>query len=104
MDVNSVLCHYLSDYIHKLQQTIVNNPDWNQDQIQNRLNTLEPSFTGVFSIRKFERIQKDEFNATIEILEMLGQGKRFTQVDHRTNAGMGEFKIESDQMISEGEL
>ncbi len=104
VDVNPVLCHYLSDYIHKLQQTIVKNPDWNQDQIQNRLNTLEPSFTGVFSIRKFERIQKDEFNATIEILEMLGQGKRFTQVDHRTNAGMGEFEIESDQMISEGEL
>ena len=101
MDVNPVLRHYLSDYIHKLQQIIVNNPDWNQDQIQNRLNTLEPSFTDVFSIREFERIQKNEFDATIEIAEMLGQGKRFTQVDHRTIAGMEEFEIESDQMISE---
>ena len=104
VDINPVLYHYLSDYIHKLQQTIVNNPGWNQNQIQDRLNTLQPSLDGVFSIRKFERIQQNEFNVTIEIAEMLGQGKRFTQVTHRTNAGMGEFKIESDQMISESGL
>ncbi len=102
VDINPVLHHYLSDYIHKLQQTIINNPDWNQGQIQDRLNTLQPSLAGVFSIGKLERSQQDEFNATIEIAEMLGQGKRFTQVDHHTNAGMGEFKIESDQMISAG--
>ena len=102
VDINPVLHHYLSDYIHKLQQTIINNPDWNQGQIQDRLNTLQPSLAGVFSIGKLERSQQDEFNATIEIAEMLGQGKRFTQVDHHTNAGMGEFKIESDHMISAG--
>ena len=48
VDVNPVLHHYLSDYIHKLQQIIINNPDWNQDQIQDRLNTLQPSLNGVF--------------------------------------------------------
>ena len=101
VDINPVLRNYLSDYIHKLQQTIINNPDWNQDQIQNRLNTLEPSFTGVFSIGDFERKQKNEFNATIDITEMLGQEKRFIQVNHLTNAGMGDFEITSYEVTPE---
>lgn len=101
VDVNLVLCNYLSDYIHSLQKTIVSNSGWSEDQIQNRLNTLQPSLASVFSIRKLERGQQGEFSATIEIAEMLGQGKRFTQISHRTNAGMGEFEIESTQVISE---
>ena len=102
VDVNPVLRNYLSDYIHRLQKTVVSNSGWSQDQIQNRLNTLQPSLASVFSIGKLERGQQGEFSATIEIAEMLGQGKRFTQVNHRTNAGMGEFEIESAQMISKG--
>ena len=53
------------------------------------------------SIRKFERIQQNEFNATIEIVEMLGEGKRFTQVNHRTNAGMDDFEIISYEVTLE---
>lgn len=101
VDVDPVLRNYLSDYIHELQKIVVDNSFWNQDQIQSRLNTLQPSLVGVFSIREFERRQQSEFKATIEIAEMLGQGKRFTQVTHRTNAGMGEFEFESAQVISE---
>ena len=101
VDVNPVLRNYLSDYIHSLQKTIVSNSGWSEDQIQNRLNTLQPSLASVFSIGKLERGQQGEFSATIEIAEMLGQGKRFTQISHRTNAGMGEFEIESTQVISE---
>lgn len=94
VDVDPVIRTYLSDYIHQLQKTVIGNPSWGQEQIQDRLNILEPSLIGVFSIGKLERGQQDEFSATIEIAEMLEQRKRFTQVDHRTNAGMGEFKID----------
>ena len=104
VDVNPVLRNYLSDYIHELQKTVVNNPDWNQDQIQSRLNTLRPSIAGVFTIGDYERMHQGEFRASIEIAEMLGQGRRFAQVDHRTNAGMGKFKIECAKMISEDGL
>ena len=103
VDVNPVLRSYLSDYIHDLQKTVVNNPDWGQDQIQSRLNALRPSIDGVFAIEDFERKHQGAFSATIEIAEMLGQGKRITHVNHQTNAGMGEFEIESAPMISEDE-
>ena len=101
VDVNPVLRNYLSDYIHELQKTVINNPSWSQEQVQDSLNTLQPSLAGVFSIGGFDRRQSGEFRATIEIAEMLGQGKRFTQISHQTNAGMGEFEIESAQEISE---
>ena len=93
VDVNPVLRKYLCDYIHELQKTVVDNPSWNQDQIQDFLNALQPSFVGVFSIGKFENSQSGEFSATIEIVEMVGQGKRLARVNHRTNAGMGGFEI-----------
>ena len=100
VDVEPVLRDYLSDYIHELQKTVKNNPDWDKDKIQERLIAVLPSTSVVFSIQTFERYEARKFNATIEIIEMLGQGKRVVQVDDETNAGMAEFKIESAPRIN----
>ena len=102
VDVEPVLRDYLSDYIHELQKTVKNNPNWHKDKIQGRLSTVLPSTSVVFSIQKFERYEARKFSATIEIIEMLSQGKRVVEVDDETNAGMAEFKIESAPMINEG--
>lgn len=101
VDVEPVLRDYLSDYIHELQKTVKNNPDWHKDKIQERLSAVLPSTSVVFSIQTFERYEVGKFSATIEIIEMLGQGKRVVQVGDETNAGMADFKIESDPMINE---
>ena len=100
VDVEPVLRDYLSDYIHELQKTVKNNLDWDKDKIQERLIAVLPSTSVVFSIQTFERYEARKFNATIEIIEMLGQGKRVVQVDDETNAGMAEFKIESAPRIN----
>ena len=104
VDVESVLRNYLSDYIHQLQKTLASNPDWNQQQIQNRLNAPQPSLAGVFSVGELERGQQGKFNVTIEIAGMLGQERRMVRVSDQTNAGMGDFKIESAQMVNEDRL
>ncbi len=101
VNVEPVLRDYLSDYFHELQKTAKNNPDWQQDKIQERLNAVLPSTSVVFSIQRFDRHKGEKFGATIEIIEMLGQGKRIVQVSDKTNAGMGDFKIESVQKNSE---
>ena len=103
VDVNPVLRNYLSDYIHELQKVVLENSSWNREQIQRRLNTIQPGLSQIFSLTTYECSQQGTFSATIEIAEMLGQGKRITHVNHQTNAGMGKFEIESAPMISEDE-
>lgn len=100
VDVDAVLRNHLSGYIHELQRTVVNNPDYNGDQIQERLNTLQPSTMNVFSVSEFERYSKDRFRATILIAAMLGATDRIVHVNENTNAGMGDFTIEPHANIS----
>ena len=102
VDVDVVLRNHLSNYIHDLQRTVVNNPDWEIDHIRQRLDALQPSQNGVFAIRQFERKPEGGFNATIGIIEMLGQRERIVQVNGDTNAGMGDFQIELAQTVSAG--
>jgi len=94
VDVEPVLRNYLSNYIHALQQIVINNPEWQLSQVQTRLNTSQPEATTVFSVQTFERYDSDRFEALIEITEMLGQHRRAVRVSERTNAGMGYFQIE----------
>ena len=100
VDVDTVLRNYLSDYIHELQRTVVNNRDWEGAQIQQQLETRQPSRQRVFAIRQFERNSEDGFSATISVIEMLGWQERIVRVNERTNAGMGEFQIESRQEVA----
>ena len=95
VDVDPILRNYLSDYIHEIQKAILNNPGWNQDQIQDRLNILQPALSKVFSIQTLKSSQDGKFSAGIGINEMLGQEKRFAEITQNTNAGMGDFEIKA---------
>lgn len=94
VDVERVLRDYLSHYIHALQGAVVNNPTWSLDQVQAHLNTVQRSAIKVFSVQELNRELGKEFSAVVAITEMLGQERRIVRVDHQTNAGMGDFKIE----------
>ena len=100
VDIEPTIRNYLSDYIHELQKTAVNNPDWEGDQIQQRLAAVQPGTAGVFSLRSFERDGNGAFLASIEVTKMLDQRRRSIQVSDKTNAGMGDFTIETDQEVS----
>jgi len=94
VDVERVLRDYLSHYIHDLQAAVVNNPTWLLDQVQAHLNTIQRATTKVFSVQELTRGQHKEFSAIVIITEMPGQKRRLVHVNHQTNAGMGDFKIE----------
>ncbi len=94
VDVERVLRDYLSHYIHDLQVTVVSNPTWRLDQVQAHLNTIQQATIKVFSVQKLNRGPHKEFSAVVAITEMLGQKQRLVRVNHQTNAGMGDFKIE----------
>ena len=100
VDVDPVLRNHLSRYIYELQRTVVNNPDWPIDRIILRLNALQPSWNNVFVIQQFESDSNGGFSATLGIIEMLGQQERVVRVNDRTNAGKGNFQIESVQMAN----
>jgi len=94
VDVERVLRDYLSHYIHDLQTLIVNNPTWQLEQVQAQLNTIQRATIKVFSVHDLNRGQNKEFSVIVKIAEMLGQKQRLVRVNHQTNAGMGDFKIE----------
>ena len=99
VEIETVLRNHLGDYIHELQKMVVRSPDWDGDQIQAQLNSSDPSLAAVFSIRAFTRGQSGKFSATIEITELLGQGKRWAEVDEHTIAGMLEFEINANEPV-----
>jgi hypothetical protein len=94
VDVERVLRDYLSNYIHALQGAVVSNPTWLLDQVQTHLNTVQRAAIKVFSVQELNRGPDKEFSAVVAISEMLGQKQRLVRVNHQTNAGMGDFKIE----------
>ena len=100
VDIEPTIRNHLSYYIHELQKTAVNNPDWQRDQIQQRLAAVQPATAAVFSLRSFERNGNSAFLASIEVTKMLDQRRRSIQVSDKTNAGMGDFTIETDQEVS----
>ncbi len=95
VDVEGVLRIHLGRYIHELQTAAVTNLSWKADQLQQHLSTVQPSIAKVFSIQKFERNQDKQFSAVIEIAEMVDQKRRVARVSNQTNAGIGDFQIES---------
>ena len=101
VDLDAALSNHLSSYIHEFQRTVVNNPDWQADQIRQRLISIQPPWNCVFSIQDFARTPEGGFEASIGMIAMLGQSARVVHVNHHTNAGMGDFKIELPPMTSE---
>ena len=97
--VDAILRNYLSNYIHELQRTVINHPDWTIEHIQQRLDRILPSTKQVFRISDFERDPSGEFSATIVVARMLGAPARTVPVDENTNAGMGCFTIEPQEAM-----
>jgi hypothetical protein len=95
VDVERVLRSYLSRYIHDLQAAVSSNPTWELAEVQRHLSRLQQATTKVFSVTELKRGKHKEFEAIISITQMLGEKPRLVRVSHQTNAGMGDFKIES---------
>jgi hypothetical protein len=94
VSVEPVLRAYLSQYIHDLQNIAVSNSDWELAEIQARMGAITRSMGNLFSVRSFTRTSPKEFDAIVDIRELVGEKPKFVRVSHRTNAGMGEFLIE----------
>lgn len=95
VDVDLVLRGYLSRYIHDLQAGIIAHPKWELKQIQAHLARVQGAAAKVFTLQQFSRCGDGGFQAVVQIAGMLGQGPRQVNVDHQTNAGMGQFRIDS---------
>ena len=80
---------------------MVENPNWQADQITQRLSSIQNSWNDVFSILNYERTPDGGFKASIGIIPMLGQEARVVSVSDHTNAGMGDFTIELAPTASE---
>ena len=98
VDVEPVLRNHLSRYIYELQRIVANNPEWQIDQVRQRLSNVQSAWKDVFGIRQFEPASSGGFNATIGITEMLGHQERYVRVNDNTNAGKGSFTIEPAYM------
>ena len=95
VDLEVVLRRRLSTYIHALQQTVMEHPNWGQREIQGRMNSTLPEYTDVFSIQRFVRLEDYKFQVTILVADLLDQGLKYVEVSDQTNAGMGGFDIKS---------
>jgi hypothetical protein len=95
VDVDIVLRDYLSKYIHELQAAVVKHPKWQREEVQAHLNTVQQATTRVFSVRELNRGAHKEFSAEIRVAEMLGHNERLVRISDKTNAGMGDFKIDT---------
>ena len=95
VDLDVVLRRRLASYIHGFQQTVVQYPDWDHEQVQDRMNSTLPEYADVFSIQHFEHQSEKKFQATILITNLLNQGSKIVHISDQTNAGMGKFEIKS---------
>jgi hypothetical protein len=93
VDVDKVIKAYLSQYIHDLQQTIVTNPLWTQEQIQFHMNNIQKSTTKVFSVENFSRVSERKFSIDVLVSKMSGKENKRVRVTHATKAGIGDFEV-----------
>lgn len=98
VDVEPVLRRYLGRYIHELQTAIVNNASWDISKVLNHLNRTQPDAAKVFTLRSLDRRPHEQFEAVVDIVDMLGQGARQVVVNRSTNAGVGDFEIKLIQV------
>ena len=95
VNVDLVLRRRLATYMHSLQQTVVDYPDWDRERVQARMNSILPEYGNVFSIQHFERQSENEFQATIKVVDLLNQGSKVVEVTEQTITGMGAFTLKS---------
>lgn len=85
---------YLSQYIHDLQSTIINHPDWDTEKVRAHMGVVQRASERIFSLSEIERKSEREFSATVRVAPLLGGSEGRVEVTHRTIAGTGEFVIE----------
>ncbi len=95
VNLDVVLRRRLATYIHSLQQTVLDYPDWSQDKVQDRMNSILSEYADVFSIQCFGQQSGNRFQATIMVANLLNQGPKIVEVSDHTNAGMGGFELKS---------
>ena len=66
-DVDVVLRRYLSDFIHELQKIVKDNPEWQYEQIKQRLSSYSTAKGGFVSIQTCERMGGDGFKAVVNV-------------------------------------
>ena len=92
-DIDVVLRRHLSDYIHELQKAVKDNPEWHQEDLNERLSDLPMSKGSVVVLQKFERTGPSKFEARIGINAIQRQGSRTLKVTEQTTiANMGELE------------
>ena len=95
VDVEPTVRRFLGRYIYELQQIATTHLESRHEYIVEQLNIVQPLMANVFTLTEFERTHGAEFAATIEVAETVVRGGRRVRVSHRTNAGMGDFELES---------
>lgn len=95
VDVEPVLRRYLGQYIHNLQTVIVANPAWDIEKIGSHMAIAQRETAKLFTLEHFVRIDSWKFQAVIVVSRILGSESLRVNVDHQTNAGMGNFRIDS---------
>ena len=100
VDVDVVLRSHLSDYTHELQKAVKDNPDWQHEQLQQRMSSLPMSKDGFVSLQEIERKGPDRFTARIGISAIQRHGPRTLDVTEQTTiANMGELEL--DHLVAE---
>lgn len=93
VDVDKVIKVYLSQYIHDLQITAIENPKWTEQEVVEQLKNIQKSTVRVFSVRRFVRGEPNKFSVEVVISPMLGKPERIVRVSEATNAGMHGYEI-----------
>ena len=97
VDFDRPLRKYLGRYIHELQHAIRINRDWSDERVKQHLDTILPGTSKLFTIRNLQRGDGEDngaFEVMVEIFRLRDGKKRMVRIDHKTNAGMGDFVID----------
>lgn len=95
VDVEPTLHDYLCDYIHNVQRAIIKNPTFDLAQIQAYMQSNDEETATIFSVSHLKRSENNEYEAVVSVAEMIGQPRRIVHVTHYTNAGNGDFKLQT---------
>ena len=87
VDFDGILRRHLSDYVHEIQKIVEANPDFGRERIEDMMRRHPLTKSGIVSLHRFQCGLNGRFEATIAISKMLGEDRRFVEVDSDTTIG-----------------
>ena len=101
VDFDRALRVHLSDFVHDLQKVVATNPDWGREEIAKHLEQRPLQKSGVVRLESFRRDAAGGFDATIDVSELGGGGRRCLDVNANTTIGnMGDLRFaEQDDVV-----